>query len=148
MTMGKHGQSVVRNLAGENDPGLRSVTPSLLVVEDDIDVTTTIADVAEQEGFRVTCAANGRIALQLLESAQPSLMLVDLFMPVMGGAEFLRRVKETPRWARIPRVIMTGANDPMIRVREDAMVLYKPLDLDAITSLLQRHKRLSSRDAE
>ena len=49
-------------------------------------------------------------------------------------------MKATPKWARIPRVIMTGANDPMIRVREDAVVLYKPLDLDALTSLLQKYK--------
>ena len=63
-------------------------------------------------------------------------MLVDLFMPVMNGAEFLKVVKQTPKLASIPRVIMTAANDPMIGVREDVTVLYKPVDFDALNRLL------------
>jgi CheY-like chemotaxis protein len=123
-------------------------TPSLLVVEDDVDMATTLAEIAMQEGFHVVCAGNGREALEILESTQPTLMLVDLFMPVMGGAEFLRRVKATPRLADIPRIIVTAANDPMIPVREDAMVLYKPLDLNALTSLLQKYGQERSGSAE
>ena len=58
-------------------------------------------------------------------------------MPVMNGAEFLKVVKRTPSLASIPRVIMTAANDPMIGIKEDVTVLYKPVDFDALTRLLQ-----------
>jgi CheY-like chemotaxis protein len=66
-------------------------------------------------------------------------MLVDLFMPVMNGAEFLKVVKRTPSLAAIPRVIMTAANDPMIGIKEDVTVLYKPVDFDALTRLLHMY---------
>jgi CheY-like chemotaxis protein len=99
----------------------------------------TINDVVEERGYRAICVANGREALSVLEGEQPALMLVDLFMPIMNGAEFLKVVKKSPKLSTIPRVIMTGANDPMIGVREDVTVLYKPVDFDALTRLLQKY---------
>jgi CheY-like chemotaxis protein len=92
--------------------------------------------VVEERGYRAICVGNGREALSALESERPALMLVDLFMPVMNGAEFLKVVKRTPSLAAIPRVIMTAANDPMIGIKEDVTVLYKPVDFDALTRLL------------
>jgi CheY-like chemotaxis protein len=119
-------------------PG-RLPRPAVLVVEDDPDVATTINDVVEERGYRAICVGNGREALSALEAERPALMLVDLFMPVMNGVEFLKVVKRTPKLASIPRVIMTAANDPMIGVREDVTVLYKPVDFDALNRLLVRY---------
>jgi CheY-like chemotaxis protein len=113
--------------------------PAVLIVEDDRDVASTINDVVEDSGYRALCAANGREALLLLEHEVPALMLIDLFMPVMNGVELLKVIKKSPKLAVIPRVIMTAANDQMIGVREDVTVLYKPVDFDALTRLLQRY---------
>jgi CheY-like chemotaxis protein len=117
----------------------KKARPSVLVVEDDRDVAMTINDVVEERGYRAICVENGREALSVLEREQPALMLVDLFMPVMNGAEFLKVVKKSPKLASIPRVIMTGANDPMIGIKEDVTVLYKPVDFDALARLLQKY---------
>ena len=119
-------------------PG-RLPRPAVLVVEDDPDVAMTINDVVEERGYRAICVGNGREALSALEAERPALMLVDLFMPVMNGAEFLKVVKQTPQLASIPRVIMTAANDPMIGIKEDVTVLYKPVDFDALNGLLLRY---------
>jgi CheY-like chemotaxis protein len=113
--------------------------PAVLIVEDDRDVALTINDVVEDSGYRALCAANGREALSLLEVEIPALMLIDLFMPVMNGVELLKIIKKSPKLASSPRVIMTAANDQMIGVREDVTVLYKPVDFDALTRLLQRY---------
>ncbi|HEX3904543.1 MAG TPA: response regulator [Polyangia bacterium] len=113
--------------------------PAVLIVEDDRDVALTINDVVEDSGYRALCAANGREALLLLEDEVPALMLIDLFMPEMNGVELLKIIKKSPKLASIPRVIMTAANDQMIGVREDVTVLYKPVDFDALTRLLQRY---------
>jgi CheY-like chemotaxis protein len=121
-------------------PGPTStLRPAVLIVEDDHDVALTINDVVEDSGYRAICAANGREALLLLEDEVPALMLIDLFMPVMNGVELLKVIKKSPKLASIPRVIMTAANDQMIGVREDVTVLYKPVDFDALTQLLQRY---------
>jgi CheY-like chemotaxis protein len=113
--------------------------PAVLVIEDDEDVAMTINDVVEERGYRAICVPNGKVALSVLERELPALMLVDLFMPVMNGAEFLKVVKRTPSLAAIPRVIMTAANDPMIGIKEDVTVLYKPVDFDALTRLLHMY---------
>ena len=73
----------------------------------------------------------------MLENERPCLMLIDVFMPVMNGIEFLRAVKARASLADIPRVVMTAANDHMIGVKEDVSVLYKPVDFDS----LKRHPR-------
>ena len=113
--------------------------PAVLVLEDDVDVAMSINDVVEERGYRAICVANGREALTVLEEERPALMLVDLFMPIMNGAEFLKVIKGSPKLADIPRVIVTAANDTMISVKEDVTVLYKPVDLDALGRLLQRY---------
>jgi len=117
----------------------RDRRPAVLVIEDDQDVAACINDVVEERGYRAICVANGREALSVLEDERPALMLVDLFMPIMNGAEFLKVIKGSPELSEIPRVIVTAANDPMISVKEDVTVLYKPVDLDALGRLLQKY---------
>ncbi len=116
----------------------------VLIVDDDLDVVETIKDVVEQQGCRAAVAGNGREALAVLDRERPSLILVDLFMPVMNGVELLKAIKKSPKLASIPRVIMTGANDGMIGVREDVSVLYKPVNLDALIRILQTNCRPAS----
>ena len=98
--------------ASSAGPDPTRLPPAVLVVEDDQDVAMTINDVVEERGYRAICVPNGRAALSALELERPALMLVDLFMPVMNGAEFLKVVKKTPRLASIPRVIMTARQRP------------------------------------
>jgi CheY-like chemotaxis protein len=117
----------------------KAAVSSVLIVEDDKDVAQIIKDVVEAQGYRAVAVTNGRDALGVLEAERPALMLVDLFMPVMTGVELLKIVKRSPQLAGIPRVIMTAANDQMIGVREDVPVLYKPVDFEALTRLLQQY---------
>jgi CheY-like chemotaxis protein len=114
-------------------------TRTVLVVEDDWDLSYSIKTIIEDQGWRAICASNGREALALLEEERPVLMLVDLFMPVMNGVELLKVIKRNARLAAIPRVIMTAANDRMIGVKEDVPVLYKPVDVDALSRLLRQY---------
>jgi CheY-like chemotaxis protein len=113
----------------------------VLVVEDDAQLAATIGETVEDLGYRALCVENGREALSVLASEQPRVMLVDLFMPVMNGTELLKEVKRSPRLSGIPRVIMTGTNDPTIGIREDTTVLYKPVDFDALTQLVHKYCR-------
>ncbi len=112
---------------------------SVLVLEDDRDVAQTVGELIEDQGFRAICVGNGREALAVLEHERPCLMLVDVFMPVMNGIEFLRAVKARATLADIPRVIMTAANDHMIGVKEDVSVLYKPVDFEALKMMLEKY---------
>ena len=62
---------------------------TILVVDDARNIRTMVAAYLEQEGFRVTTAANGREAMDIAGHARPDLIILDLMMPEMGGYEFL-----------------------------------------------------------
>ena len=113
--------------------------PTVLVVDDDHDFAMAVNELVEGRGCRPISAGNGSEALSVLQAERPTLMLVDLFMPVMNGAEFLKVVKQSPALAGIPRILMTATNDPTISIREDVTVLYKPLDVDLLNGLLDRY---------
>jgi len=117
----------------------RRLDLTVLVVDDEDEILYALVAVIEEQGWRALTAHNGREALEVLQSARPDLMLVDLFMPVMGGIELLRAIKSDERLARIPRLVMTAANDRMIGVKEDVSVLYKPIDLETLVLTLRRH---------
>jgi CheY-like chemotaxis protein len=85
--------------------------PRILVVEDLDDHRELLTQVLLDLGYSVTTAGNGRVALDMMrEGLRPSLVLLDLLMPVMSGAEFLMdlRSQADPVLARIPVVLMTA----------------------------------------
>jgi len=129
---------MVPKLSAGGKVAVKPTVSSILIVEDDKDVAHIIKDVIDAQGYRGIVVTNGRDALGVLEEERPALMLIDLFMPVMSGAELLKIIKRNPQLADIPRVIMTAANDQMIGVREDVPVLYKPVDFEALTRLLHQ----------
>jgi CheY-like chemotaxis protein len=112
---------------------------AVLIVEDDAILAEATAEAIEAAGYRTLRAGDGWQALEVLKRELPSVLLVDMSLPGMNGSEFLRFVRANPTWARIPRIIITGTNDPMIGVREDAPVFYKPLNLDSLVAVVQRY---------
>jgi CheY-like chemotaxis protein len=115
--------------------------PSVLVVDDDPDVRVLLEAYLELEGFDVQTAANGRDALQCLRETCPSVILLDLMMPVMDGVEFRRQQQGQPRLRDIPVVCLSARHD----ARQTAMrlgvaeCLAKPFDLERVLAVLRRH---------
>jgi len=86
--------------------------PSVMVVDDNPKVCGLMQALLEADGFAVTCAANGQEALShLRQEGPPSVILLDLSMPVMDGRQFRRRQLEDPELADIPVVLVSGEED-------------------------------------
>jgi CheY-like chemotaxis protein len=102
----------------------------ILLVEDDHAIRETIAELLEEEGYGVTCAANGAEALELLSAPEvPSLILLDLMMPVMTGWELREALREDPRLASIPVVVISASRSSETADGiEAAAYLAKPFD--------------------
>jgi CheY-like chemotaxis protein len=85
---------------------------TILFVEDDADIRDTLADVLEEDGFAVKSAAHGQEALELLRGGlRPSLILLDLMMPIMNGWQFRAQQLKEPDLSGIPVVVVSaGAN--------------------------------------
>ena len=82
---------------------------TVLVVEDDPINQDVLRATLEKEGLRVHIAENGQVALNILANIQPSLILLDLMMPVMNGFIFLERMRANPAWNNIPVVTLSAA---------------------------------------
>jgi CheY-like chemotaxis protein len=71
----------------------------VLVVDDDAGVRDLVCDILEAEGYAVAWAHDGAAALEAIArspEARPDVILLDLHMPLMDGAEFARRYRQTP----------------------------------------------------
>ena len=80
----------------------------VLVVDDDQSIREIVQMVLEDEGFKVTTAANGQEALERITEQRPCVVLLDLNMPVMDGWTFHKRVRV--EGLGIPVVFMTAGN--------------------------------------
>lgn len=75
----------------------------LLLVDDEPDILSGIAEIMELNGYTVETARNGAEALKIMDAGfRPNLILLDLMMPVMDGETFYRRLQERPAYRRIP----------------------------------------------
>ena len=83
----------------------------VLVVDDNDDIREMEAQALETDGYRVSTAPNGRVALELAHARRPNLILLDLMMPVMTGWEFLGALREVPALASVPVVVVTALDD-------------------------------------
>ena len=86
--------------------------PQILVVDDDESARLVLCACLEECGYDVSCARNGREALDLLRGGKhPTLILLDLGMPVMDGKEFLERQGQDAAIAGIPVFLLSGSPD-------------------------------------
>ena len=115
--------------------------PSVLVVDDDPDVRVLLETYLELEGFEVLTAANGSDALQRLRHTRPSVILLDLMMPVMDGVEFRRQQQGQPRLCDIPVVCLSARHDATQTAMRLGVAdcLAKPFELDKVVAMLRRH---------
>jgi CheY-like chemotaxis protein len=81
--------------------------PTVLVVDDDPEITDVIRAALEDAGYRVLTALGGA-ALQLAHERVPSLILLDVMMPEMDGVEMSQRLRADPSTARIPIIAMSA----------------------------------------
>src|SRR5207249_11659351 len=119
----------------------------ILVVGYDPDVREALVNLLEIEGYTVGTAEDGNEALARLRgSSPPSLVLLDLMMPVMDGFEFRVQQLQDPRIAEIPVIVFSSGGDlpdKIARLHVDAC-LTKPLDLETLLALVADRVKTSA----
>jgi CheY-like chemotaxis protein len=118
-----------------------SGVPIVLLVEDDEDLRTDLAQILRAHGHEVETAENGAEALAWLNSGHSScLILLDLMMPVLDGWGFRAKQLSNPCIAGIPVVVLSGAGD----VHRDALSLQaagyltKPFTLNQVLATVEQ----------
>lgn len=115
-------------------------SPTILLIEDDREIQSTIRTVLESAGYGVLVAPNGKDGKRLIEKESPALVITDMMMPQMGGFPVLEYLQslESP-----PAVIMITANEggrhkayaEMLGVHD---YLRKPFAMDVLLDAVEK----------
>ncbi|MFL5740340.1 MAG: sigma-54-dependent transcriptional regulator [Flavisolibacter sp.] len=123
---------------------------TILIIDDDRDMCLLLKRFLTRHGYEVLEAYNGKKALELLESTEPSLVMCDFRLEDMEGNVLLGKIKE--KYPHLPVIIITGYSDIKIAVEVMKMGAYdyitKPLFPDEILVTIKQALETSSREPE
>lgn len=110
--------------------------PLVLLVDDSEDARDIYRDGLAHHGLRVETAASGPEALTKARTLLPDVVVLDLGLPAMGGLDVCRQLKDDPRTATIPVIVLSG-RDPVLfeaeaRAAGGAAYLFKPVPAERL----------------
>ena len=114
---------------------------TLLLADDSVTIQRVIELTFADEDIEVTAVSDGEQAIQRIEAAPPDIVLADIGMPGRNGYEVARFIKQSPRLAHIPVVLLTGQENRDSAASPDEAIdayLYKPVRVDELTNCLSR----------
>ncbi|WP_455200432.1 sigma-54-dependent transcriptional regulator [Kaarinaea lacus] len=123
--------------------------PMILVVEDDIDLRDALNDTLQMAGYNVCVAQDGRMALDMIESKEPAMVVTDIQMPRMDGHALLKHIKK--RWPDLPVMIMTayGSIEKAVQAMRDGAVDYmtKPFEAEVLVNMVGQYINTTSTES-
>jgi CheY-like chemotaxis protein len=129
-----------RELARAAVPTVGRQSGLVLLVEDDIDTRETVGELLEDHGYSVLGAGNGAEAVRLLHSGRvPSVILLDLMMPVMDGYRFRAQQRSDPALAEIPVIVMTAGESIALEELDVSAIVRKPLHVPRLLATIDQH---------
>jgi CheY-like chemotaxis protein len=119
--------------------------PSLLITDDDAGFRETLRAAFEPRGFRTLQARDGEEALEIVQTREVHLVLLDMHMPKLTGLETLRLVKQVR--ALLPCILLSAQLDEFVveqaRLAHAFSVLAKPITLRQLTGIVQQAMQLT-----
>ncbi len=116
--------------------------PRILVVDDDGPILTLMRALLREYGFEAVIAGSGAQALELARAQPPNLILLDIHMPGMSGAEVIRAL-HGDGLARVPILILSG--DPITAASIAELgatgAVQKPFDVPALIETIRGYVR-------
>jgi len=125
----------------------------VLVVDDEEDILVTIKQGLEHldDSMEVIHARTGEECLKILENGEkPDIIILDIMMPGMNGWQVLNRLREDPKWSKIPVVFLTAKTDDFTKTFGKTVTddfIEKPFELDDLKNRIDKVlKKLSKTD--
>ena len=123
-------------------PATPDERPRILVVEPNRNNLGVLARRLSEAGYRVTTADSGEAAIAELYRLPIELVLAELTMPRMGGAELARAIRGEVQWNNIPVMLITGKSEPAGAVRAYEAgaddVILKPFHFEVLFARIER----------
>lgn len=114
----------------------------ILLVDDEKELRNCIAELLEDEGYKVVQAENGLVALERLKNMNlPCMIMLDYMMPLMDGRTFCEMIKKDPAYNAIPIILLSAASIPneVISQMDNVTVkLEKPININLFLSVAEK----------
>lgn len=111
---------------------------NILVIDDDDGIREALKAALEYEGYVVSTAENGQIALDLINKGQkPCFIVLDLMMPVMDGWTFAAKLAEDPKLSQIPFVVVSAFDDKAQNLQAKN-IFKKPVNLKVLSDVIKQ----------
>lgn len=93
---------------------MRNATrPTILVIDDEREICAILGDELSHMGYRVVMASDGMEGLDMIQEAEPDLIICDRVMPSMTGTDLFRRLRNLyPQYNNVPFIFITALTDP------------------------------------
>jgi CheY-like chemotaxis protein len=128
--------------AAVSAPAAQAAASSVLVVDDNPDITETMTLLLQAWGYRTLSANDGETGLALVEAHRPDAVLMDLGMPRMDGYQLARRIRALPGGKAMTLIAVSGWGQAadLARSREAGIDqhLLKPVDPARLREMLER----------
>src|SRR5688572_13209265 len=110
----------------------------VLVVEDDQEIREILTEVLTDNGYEVETAANGREALDLINTSMPCVMLLDLMMPIMNGWQLLGELEAQGSVPALPVVVVSAAQES-VPPKGSRDFLPKPIAIERLLKAIKTY---------
>jgi class 3 adenylate cyclase len=124
----------------------------ILLVEDTPANIQTVTAILKEQGYQISVATNGKLALEAVGRQRPDLILLDVMMPEMDGFETCRLLKANPEWRNIPVIFLTAKTETedIVRGFELGAVDYvaKPFNAHELLARVNTHLSLDRLNRE
>jgi CheY-like chemotaxis protein len=113
---------------------------TILIVDDEFGIVDVLGEVLGDEGYRVVTAANGQQGLERIAEMRPSLVILDMMMPVLDGLAMLGRLRSDPAYRDLEVIVMSAAPPPRGQQKLLSNVsgfLRKPFDLQDLLKMVR-----------
>ncbi|MHA1791198.1 MAG: response regulator [Promethearchaeota archaeon] len=113
----------------------------ILVVDDEIDIRESMADILKEIGYKVDCAANGKEAIEKVKNRLYKVVLLYIRMPGIDGVEALKQIWDLNQ--DVKAIFITAYMNPEkkeeIENEKVIDILYKPIEIEKLIELLKEH---------
>jgi CheY-like chemotaxis protein len=139
VTMTKYSDSEALFAAFPHSLKNNGAIKTVLLVEDDPDIRDIMQVALEEEGYRVKTAEIGKVGFEILiKYPRPSLVLLDMRMPVMDGRQFLDLVKLDESLTNVP-IVVVSANADTSNSKGASAIMQKPTSLSKLLNLVSNY---------
>lgn len=114
---------------------------TVFVCDDDVGIVDVVKIVLKEAGYTVVTSADSESVLETVKKIRPDLILIDLWMPGMGGEQIIPLLKKDKKTVNIPIIVISASKDTQDvanRAGADGF-LYKPFDITDLENIVKKY---------